>query len=40
MKKPIVFISHITEEKEMALELKQLIEESFFRNAKRVCVIG
>lgn len=29
MKKPIVFISHITEEKEMALELKQLIEESF-----------
>ena len=29
MEKPIVFISHITEEKEMALELKQLIEESF-----------
>lgn len=29
MEKPIVFISHITEEKEMALELKKLIEESF-----------
>lgn len=29
MEKPIVFISHITEEKEMALELKSLIEESF-----------
>lgn len=29
MDKPVVFISHITEEKEMAMELKKLIEESF-----------
>lgn len=29
MNKPIVFISHITEEKELAIELKRLIEESF-----------
>lgn len=29
MIKPIVFISHITEEKEMALALKDLIEKSF-----------
>ncbi len=29
MKKPIVFISHITEEKELAIELKHLIEDSF-----------
>ena len=29
MNKPIVFISHITEEKEMAIELKKLIEDSF-----------
>ena len=29
MNKPIVFISHITEEKEMVIELKKLIEDSF-----------
>lgn len=29
MDKPIVFISHITEEKEMAIALKEMIEESF-----------
>lgn len=29
MEKPIVFISHITEEAELAKELKQLLEESF-----------
>ena len=29
MDKPIIFISHITEEKELALELKQLLEEKF-----------
>lgn len=29
MDKPIVFISHITEEKEIALEFKELIESSF-----------
>ena len=29
MNKPIVFISHITEEKELAIEFKRLIEESF-----------
>lgn len=29
MDKPVVFISHITEEKELAIELKHLIEESF-----------
>ncbi|MBP1888622.1 hypothetical protein J2Z53_000201 [Clostridium moniliforme] len=29
MDKPIIFISHITEEKDLALELKALLEESF-----------
>lgn len=29
MSKPIIFISHITEEKDIALELKALLEESF-----------
>ncbi|PWW84198.1 hypothetical protein CYK95_04780 [Clostridium perfringens] len=29
MNKPIVFISHITEEKELAYKVKELIEESF-----------
>lgn len=29
MKKPVVFISHITEEKELAIYFKQLLEESF-----------
>lgn len=29
MSKPIVFISHITEEKDIALELKALLEDSF-----------
>ena len=29
MDKPIVFISHITEEAELALKLKELIESSF-----------
>ncbi|WP_415328600.1 toll/interleukin-1 receptor domain-containing protein [Clostridium perfringens] len=29
MNKPIIFISHITEEKELALEIKALLEESF-----------
>ena len=29
MEKPIVFISHITEEAELALKLKDLIESSF-----------
>ena len=29
MEKPIVFISHITEEKEVALALKKLVESAF-----------
>lgn len=29
MNKPIVFISHITEEKDLAYKVKELIEESF-----------
>ena len=29
MDKPVVFISHITEEREMALEFKKLISDSF-----------
>lgn len=39
MNKPIVFVSHITEEKEMAIELKKLIEDSFFGNDGSICFI-
>lgn len=39
MDKPIIFISHITEEKELALEIKELLEESFFGNDGYICFI-